>query len=137
MRYLLDTGFAVAFLNQHDQRNPEVVSVREKINGEIYFPVPAITEISYLLAREIGIELAAAFIASLSRTDLILVNPVPEDYQRAAAVMLQYTDANLDFVDSIIVAIAERLNITCILTLDQRDFRLIRPRHCEAFEILP
>ncbi len=137
MRYLLDTGFAVAFLDQRDQRNPEVVSIREKIHGEIYFPVPAITEISYLLARNIGIELAAAFIASLSRTDLILVNPTPEDYQRAAAVMLQYADAGLDFVDALIVAIAERLQITHILTLDQRDFRLIRPRHCEAFELLP
>lgn len=137
MRYLLDTGFAVAFLDQRDQRNPEVVSIREKIYGEIYFPVPAITEIAYLLARNIGIELAAAFIASLSRTDLILVNPTPEDYQRAAAVMLQYADAGLDFVDALIVAIAERLQVTHILTLDQRDFRLIRPRHCEAFELLP
>lgn len=51
--------------------------------------------------------------------------------------MRQYADAKLDFVDAIIAAIAERLNITRILTLDQRDFRLIRPRHCEAFEILP
>lgn len=51
--------------------------------------------------------------------------------------MQQYADANLDFVDAIIAAIAERLNITRILTLDQRDFRLIRPHHCEAFDILP
>ncbi len=137
MRYLLDTGFAVAFLNRQDHRNAEVASARQKIQGEIYFPVPAITETSYLLARDIGLELAAAFIASLSRTDLILVNPEPEDYQRAAAIMLQYANAKLDFVDAIIVAIAERLNITQILTLDQRDFRLLRPRHCEAFELLP
>jgi predicted nucleic acid-binding protein len=36
-----------------------------------------------------------------------------------------------------IVAIAERLNITRVLTLDRRDFQLIRPKHCSAFEILP
>lgn len=62
---------------------------------------------------------------------------MPEDYRRAAEVMLQYEDADLDFVDALIVALAERLNITRLLTLDQRDFRLVRPRHCSAFELLP
>jgi uncharacterized protein len=43
----------------------------------------------------------------------------------------------LDFTDAAIVAIAERSNITRILTLDRRDFTLIRPKHCDYFEILP
>lgn len=64
-------------------------------------------------------------------------NPLAQDYQRAAELIRQYADAQLDFVDAIIVAIAERLDITRILTLDQRDFRLVRPRHCATFEILP
>lgn len=137
MAYLLDTGFAVALLNRQDPRHTEVASARLNIRGEIYFPVPAITETAYLLAREVGITLATDFIASLPYTDLLLVNPLLEDYQRAAELMRQYADAELDFVDALIAAIAERLNITRILTLDQRDFRLIRPRHCAAFEILP
>ena len=137
MSYLLDTGFAVALLNRRDLRHQEVKRTRQFIQGVIHFPVPAITEAAYLLARDVGIELAAAFIASLPHTDLILENPLPQDYQRAAALMRQYADAELDFVDALIVALAERLNITCLLTLDQRDFRLVRPRHCAAFEILP
>jgi hypothetical protein len=40
-------------------------------------------------------------------------------------------------VDASITAVAERLDITRILTLDQRDFRIIRPRHCDYFELLP
>ncbi len=99
--------------------------------------MPAITETSYLLARDVGIELAAAFVAGLPHTDLILENPLPADYHRAAFLMRQYADAELDFVDALIVALAERLNITRLLTLDQRDFRLVRPRHCAAFELLP
>jgi uncharacterized protein len=35
------------------------------------------------------------------------------------------------------IAIAERLNITTVLTIDQRDFRLFRPKHCESFKLLP
>jgi predicted nucleic acid-binding protein len=43
----------------------------------------------------------------------------------------------VDFVDATIAAVAERLNITRILTLDQRDFQIIRPKHSDYFEILP
>lgn len=35
------------------------------------------------------------------------------------------------------MAIAERFQSALILTLDQRDFRLFRPKHCESFELLP
>ncbi|MFN4862237.1 MAG: VapC toxin family PIN domain ribonuclease, partial [Pseudanabaena sp.] len=45
--------------------------------------------------------------------------------------------SQLDFVDAVIVAIAERLRITRVLTLDRRDFSIMRPRHCDYFEILP
>lgn len=33
-------------------------------------------------------------------------------------------------------AIAERLNITRILTLDRRDFQMIRPKHLRQFRVI-
>ena len=36
-----------------------------------------------------------------------------------------------------LVAVAERLKIRRVLTLDRRHFEMIRPRHCASFEILP
>jgi predicted nucleic acid-binding protein len=48
-----------------------------------------------------------------------------------------YADTHLDFVDASLVAMAERLNIHRILTLDRRDFTIIRPKHYPHFEILP
>jgi predicted nucleic acid-binding protein len=98
--------------------------------------VPAITEVAYLLARDIGNDAAADFISSLADTELILA-PLAEDYLRSAEILRQYADANLDFVDALIAATAERLNIKRLLTLDRRDFQLIRPRHCDGFELLP
>jgi len=59
------------------------------------------------------------------------------DMERVAAVLDQYRDQNIDFADAAIVAIAERLKVQRILTLDRRHFNLLRPRHCTAFEILP
>ena len=43
----------------------------------------------------------------------------------------------IDFVDCVIAAIAERLNIETILTVDRRHFQLFRPKHCAHFVILP
>ncbi len=51
--------------------------------------------------------------------------------------MQQYADARVDFVDCVIVAMAERLNIKRILTGDRRHFFLFRPRHCQTFEVIP
>jgi predicted nucleic acid-binding protein len=63
----------------------------------------------------------------LQRSDLAVV----------ANILDKYDDQDLDFVDAAIVAIAERLNITRLLTLDHRHFRMIHPTHCAAFELLP
>lgn len=35
------------------------------------------------------------------------------------------------------IAVAERLNQTIIATLDERGFRIVRPAHTDAFELLP
>jgi uncharacterized protein len=113
------------------------VRVLDTVREPIVLPVPAITEVAYLLARDLGNEVAADFMQSLATTDLTLENPTQEDYYRTSALLKQYADTKLDFVDALIAAIAERLNITRVLTLDRRDFQMIRPRHCDAFELLP
>lgn len=56
---------------------------------------------------------------------------------RCLTVFLSMQNAELDFVDSCLTALAERLNITRICTFDRRDFAMIRPLHAEYFELLP
>ena len=57
--------------------------------------------------------------------------------ERAAEILEQYDDNNIDLVDAVIVAMAERLEIAKILTVDRRHFGVFKPKHCAAFEILP
>jgi uncharacterized protein len=35
------------------------------------------------------------------------------------------------------MAVAERLNLTTLATLNHRDFTVVRPRHAAAFTMLP
>jgi predicted nucleic acid-binding protein len=52
-------------------------------------------------------------------------------------IMLDYDDSAFDFVDTAIMALAERLNIETVYTLDRRDFGIFRPRHCKFLKVLP
>lgn len=66
-----------------------------------------------------------------------LVDLLPADVRRMAELVRFYKDARLDPADVSLVAIAERLGVTQIATIDRRDFTLIRPQHVSAFTLLP
>jgi predicted nucleic acid-binding protein len=62
---------------------------------------------------------------------------VGNDIDRITMFLEKYADAELDFTDAAIIAIAEREGITAIATFDRRDFSIIQPRHTAFFELLP
>ena len=72
MAVLLDSGFLFASLNAAESEHQATIRVLEKIHEPIVLPVPAITEVAYLIARDINIEAAADFVASLAATELTL-----------------------------------------------------------------
>jgi predicted nucleic acid-binding protein len=133
----LDTGFLYALLNAGEQSHLIVRQAAERLDAIPLLPTPVTVEVAYLIRRDLGAESLAQFTADLAEPRYALVAPTAADYGRAAAIVRQYADTHVDFVDAILTAMAERLDIRRILTLDQRHFRLFRPRHCEAFELLP
>jgi predicted nucleic acid-binding protein len=137
MTALIDSGFLFALLNQKEQAHRSVTNAFAQTPEPWLLPTPAVTEIAYLFGKFLGPIALASFLEYLPTSNIHLVEPNEEDYYRAAQLVRQYYDAPLDLVDSLLVAIAERLRITTILTTDRRHFRLVRPRHCVAFDILP
>jgi predicted nucleic acid-binding protein len=59
------------------------------------------------------------------------------DWLRIAELVARYDDLPLGTVDASIVAAAERLGIRTIATLDRRHFGVVRPRHADAFDLVP
>lgn len=137
MSYLLDTGFLYALLNAGEQSHAAVRRAATFLSDEVFLPAPVTVEVAYLISRDLGAPALARFLSDLAGDRYALLEPAASDYDRAAAIVAQYADARIDFVDAVIVAMAERLGITRILTLDQRHFRLFRPQHCDAFELIP
>ena len=77
------------------------------------------------------------FVASITSEFVQIESVTIEDLSRIQQILEIYADNHLDFADAAITAIAERLAITCIYTLDRRDFSIIRPNHCDYFELFP
>jgi uncharacterized protein len=133
---IADTGFIVALLNQTDARHQDVAPIYKQ-HQPIWFPQTVLAEVAYLLGRDAGITTVVAFLRGLPKSRFCVVALTEVDLIRIAEILAKYADSRIDFVDASVMAVAERYGITKILTLDRRDFRLLRPQHCQAFELLP
>lgn len=134
MTSLMDTGFILALLSPDDTHHE---ACRAVVDPEAVVPDAVLPELAYMVIRDVGYAPLIGFMQSLLRNPTRLVTTELDDLDRAVKLMGQYADSKVDFVDCMIVAVAERLNIVRILTVDQRDFRMIRPSHVPTFEILP
>jgi predicted nucleic acid-binding protein len=137
MTALIDSGFLYATLDAADKNHERVRHTLTTLSDELLLPTVVLVETTYLLNARLGHTAMRQFIHRLEQSPIPLVSPNPDDLSRIYEILEQYADLRLDFLDANIVALAERLNVQRLLTVDQRDFRVIRPKHCNYFEILP
>lgn len=134
---LADTGPLVAVANSRDQHHAACRELLETHPGPVLVPAPVIVEICQLLASRRGTRAEAAFLTSLGAGELDVITLESSDYTRAADLVTQYADLPLGAVDACVIAVAERLRVTEIATLDRRHFNIVRPIHTDAFTLLP
>ena len=84
-----------------------------------------------------GARAEAAFVRTMAAGEFRLEALDEADLARSADLMDAYADFPIGLVDASIVAVAERLEITDLLTTDRRHFGAIRPAHCERLRLLP
>ena len=134
---LIDSSFLFSLINHEDAHHEVCVEVALDEAIDKLVLVTVIPETCYLLHRWLGHRVMRAFIENL-QDPLWKIEPVlPADMVRVSEILNQYADARLDLVDATLITAAERLGIETILTLDQRDFRLVQPKHVEYFDIRP
>ncbi|MBF2089747.1 MAG: PIN domain-containing protein [Synechococcales cyanobacterium K44_A2020_017] len=133
---IADTGFIVALVDRQDSYYQDVKAIYLQ-QKEIIVPQSVLAEVAYLLGRAAGISSVVQFLRSLKTSRFELTALKEEDIAGIGDILEEYQDSRIDFVDASVMAIAERLNLTIVLTLDRRDFSLYRPQHCPAFTLLP
>jgi predicted nucleic acid-binding protein len=135
MLVVVDTGPLYAVVDEDDGDHARCRAVLEQAEHRLIIPTLVIAEATYLIGTRLGPDIEAQFVRSMAR--MHVEGPTPDDWPRIADLVTQYGDFPLGGADASIVALAERLDIDTIVTLDDRHFRAVRPRHRKAFSLLP
>lgn len=136
MTALLDTGFLLAVLDADDDLH-QACTAALLAEPQPLLPDVMLPELAFMILRELGYPVLTRFLQSIVQGELVIERTTMVDLARTAEILTKYADSRIDFVDSVIAAMAERLNIQHILTVDRRHFQLFRPKHCTHFVIIP
>ncbi len=139
MTVLVDTGVLYALADTDDTHHQPCVAWLSRTGEDLLVPSLVITEAAYLIGTRGGAEAEALFLDSLSpggRFEVAELERV-HDLPRIAELVRTYANLPLGTVDAAVIAIAERLGLDTIATVDRRDFTIVRPRHTPALTLVP
>jgi predicted nucleic acid-binding protein len=135
-----DTGPLVAAALSNDTDHAACVRLFNDMHAagrDLLVPATVTAEVGYLLAREAGARVESLFLRSLAEGDFAAVDLTAADYARMAELVDTYGDLPLGTTDASVIAVAERLKLTDVATLDRRHFTVVRPSHVNSLTLLP
>lgn len=135
---MLDSGPLIAAFDRSDDHHDACAHLLRHTPGVLFVPPTVVAEVGYMIARQrFGGDLEASFLRTLANGTFTPLDLDTSDYTRMAELVEQYDNLPLGSTDASVVALAERLRVERIATLDRRHFQVIRPRHCPAFDLVP
>lgn len=137
---LCDTGPIVAAAlvdDDHHHACVELFTGMHLAGRPLLVPGTVVAEVGYLLAREAGGRVESLFLRAMADGDFRLIDLTTDDLRRSAELVETYDDLPLSTTDATVIALAERLEIREVATLDRRHFSVVRPRHVPALTLLP
>ncbi len=137
MAIVADSGAVYGLYDRRDAFHQALRSAIETTRDRIILPAPILGEIDYLLRVRLGNAALLQFLEDIQEGAFGVEMVALDDFRRCAALIAKYGDLDLGLSDASVVAIAERLGANRILTVDQRDFRVIRSVHGRPFRLLP
>lgn len=137
MAVIVDTSVLYALVDAADAAHVRARDALRRETEAIIVPQATMPEVGYLIGSRLGPRAEANFARHLAASDWRVEPLADPDLRRTVEILDRYADARLGIVDASIVAIAERLGVRRLYTLDNRHFGSIRPAHLESFELLP
>ena len=134
-RWLVDTGPLVAYLDRADPMHGAVTERVDGFTGQLATTGAVVTEVMYFVSDASDGPLA--FAELLVSSDVQVIESMqPSEILAAALLMRKYAATPMDFADATLVALAEQLDLTDILTLDRRGFSTYRTSTGRKFRLV-
>ena len=127
-----DTGAIVALIDADDRHHRTLRALFEGDPDAWVLPWAVLPEVDYLVGTHVGARAEEAFLADLADGVFRVEWGEDADLERASLIARRYRSLRLGLVDSVVIAVAERLHAEAIATLDVRHFGAVgirtRPR---------
>lgn len=137
MALILDTGPLLASLDAADREHDACSALITSSTEDLVVPTLVLGELDYWCTRRMTIDTWLAFLEDVDAGFYRIEAPSAADLDRCRELQDQYRDLRLGVVDASVIALAERLEEPKLATLDERHFRVVRPRHVSALELWP
>ena len=136
MEVIIDTSAIIGLMDKGCQQHNKISDIVNKNDINLIVPSPIIPEVCYMLNKKFGAAIEIRFLEEIISVNLQIEIIKFPDILRTVEILNKYKSLNIGFVDGSVVAIAERLKINQIMTLDNKHFSSIIPVGFDYFEIL-
>ena len=127
---LIDSGPIVALFDKDDSYHRQAVEVIKAYQGKLFSTLAVVTEVCYLLDFSVSVQ--SDFLNWIRLGGIELVEVTSQDLARIVELVNKYSDKPMDFADSSLVAIGERLNVANVFSVDS-DFDVYRLKKNKPF----
>ncbi len=132
-KILIDSGPLIALFDSSDKYHQKTVQFIKSNQFLLITTIASITETLHLLDFNRNAQLD--FIEWVYRGGVEIANIINPDFQRIKKLTEKYSDLPMDFADSCLVLLAEKMGINTIATID-RDFSIYRIEGQTAFKTI-
>lgn len=134
---ILDTSGVYAFKDESADEHAAVRQVMESDPGPFILSPFVLAELDYLVSERLGQRVEREVLEDVASGAYELADFGPDDVVTAMELIDRYSDLKLGLSDASVAVLAARHRTTRLLTLDERDFRPMRPLYGTAFTLLP
>jgi predicted nucleic acid-binding protein len=109
---LADSGPLYAVADEGDQRHQQALRQWQELDRagvSVLVPYPALLEAHRLVLYRLGTKAALEWL--VEALDAPMMNPTPEDYAHALAIMRSLADQPISLVDATVAALSRRLKL--------------------------
>ena len=132
-KILIDSGPLIALFDSSDKYHQKTVEFIKSNRFILITTIASITETLHLLDFNRNAQLD--FIEWVYRGGVEIANIDNTDFLRMKTLTEKYSDLPMDFADSCLVLLAEKMDINTIATID-REFSIYRIKGKKAFKTI-